>query len=498
MNQFFLNLWDRFGFLPFLTQLEPMPKHLLKQALDKETLRLARVISLGIIAYYALLIIPYVFLTESESQQALLLSTSLSIALLLAFFASTYLPFTNRYAMPMSVLASLIPLTNTLYRLYILNEIVITISLIIGIIALATIALDTVWLFCVVTYTCLGWLFVINQTNSKQASYTEFDLLYYAAALASSALIAILICRTRYHTIKNYSNLRWHESLQRKALEHAQEDLKAQNAELTQIDELKSAFLGNMSHELRTPLAAINGFTEVLQAETFGTLTEKQKNYLANISISGKQLLDMVNNVLTLSSFEANQLPMRPAHNSIEEVITTSLNVLKQSIDDKGLDVKLSLYTNEKAYFDSVMLNQVMLNLLSNAIKFSGNNTAIEIKSSASENHLTVEVVDSGIGISQENQALLFLPFSQVDSNYNRRHKGAGLGLALSKQIIEKHGGEMFVDSKLGEGSTFGFKIPQNPQNLKQAVLEPVGILFSEEKTNVQPKNQPHSNTSLR
>lgn len=462
MNQFFYKLWGRFGFLPFLGQLEPMPRRLLQQALNQETLRLARVLSIGIVIYYGLLVIAYAFFLDLEGQQSLLISNIISLILVAIFFVSTYFPFTKRFAMPISVFASLIPLTNTLYRLYILEELVITISLIVGVLTLATVALDTVWLFCVVTYTCVGWLIVINQITLNQATTSNFDLLYYAAILALSSIIAIFICRMRYLTISNYNTSRWRESLQRKELELAQESLEAQYAELTQIDELKSAFLGNMSHELRTPLTAINGFTEVLQAETFGTLNEKQKGYLGNISISGKQLLDFVNNVLTLSSFDSDQLPMRLARHSINDVVHTAINVLKHTIDKKELNIKLFLNTEDTANFDSVMINQVMLNLLGNAIKFSDKEKTIEIKTYATEKHINVEVVDFGIGIAEKDQPLLFLPFSQVNSKYSRSHQGAGLGLALSKKIVEKHSGNVFFQSELGKGSTFGFSIPKD------------------------------------
>lgn len=457
MFDFFYKLWGEMGFLPLLGALEPMPRKLLRRAIDKETIRLAKIISLGLIIFYSFLLIMYIFFIETEGKQALLIANTISLILVAIFFFVIYQPFALQHATSISVIAALIPFTSTLHRLYILEELVITIGIIIGILALATVAIDALWLFFLVTYICIGWFIVINQVGFP----IDFNLYYYAIALLGSGVLAIFICRMRFHNVRNYSNLRWHESLQRDELEEAQKHLKVQNAELTHVDELKSVFLANMSHEFRTPLTAINGFAEVLQAESFGPLTEKQSDYLDNIAVSGKQLLDLVNNILSLSSFEANHLPIRLAWHSISEVVQTSLSVLKQDIDQKKIQVKLSLEAEDTAYFDLVLINQVMLNLLSNAIKFSNDNSIIEIKSYDKTNSIIIEVIDLGVGISKENQSLLFLPFSQVDSSFNKNHQGAGLGLALCKQIIEKHGREIFVRSELSKGSTFGFSLPK-------------------------------------
>lgn len=462
MFSFFYKLWGKMGFLPFLQALEPMPQALLQQAINKETLRLARVISLVLSVFYCILVMLYTFVIESEAAQSLLTANIVSIILLTIFFACTYLPFTLRYAIPLSVIAALIPFTNTLHRLYVLEEITITISIIIGILALATIALESIWLFCLITYTYIVWLVVVHQL----AFPIDFTLIYYAVALPSSGIIAIFICRMRYRTIRNYNHLRWHETLQRKSLERAQEDLKEQHAELAHVDELKSTFLGSMSHELRTPLTAINGFAEVLQAENFGPLNEKQKDYLNNISVSGKQLLDLVNNILTLSSFDANQVPIKLDLNPISEIVQTALSVLEQVIEQKNIDIVVSLEAEDTAYFDSVIINQVMLNLLGNAIKFSDENSVIEIKSYDLDEKTVIEVIDSAMGISEENQSLLFLPFSQVDNSFNRSHQGAGLGLALCKRMVTEHGGSIFVKSELGKGSTFGFSLLKEPPEL--------------------------------
>ncbi len=463
MFGFFNKLWGKLGFLPFLQALEPMPPELLNKEITKETLRLSKVLSLSLIGFYIFSIVVYTFaLVDIEARQELLVLNMVSASLLAIFFAMTYFPFAYRYAIPLMVTAALIPLSNVLYRLYILEELAITVSLIIGLIALGAVALNTVWLFFVVVYTCVGWLIIINQIGFP----TDFTLSYYAFALAITSIISILICGMRCRTIRNYSHLRWHETLQRKSLESAQENLKAQHAELAHIDELKSAFLGNMSHELRTPLTAINGFSEVLQSESFGPLNKKQKDYLGNISVSGKQLLNLVNNILTLSSFDANQVPIQLGLHPISEIVQTAISVLKQVIERKQIDIVVSLETEDTAYFDSVIINQVMLNLLSNAIKFSEDNSVIEIKSYDLADKTVIEVIDSGIGISKEDQSLLFLPFSQVDSSFNRSHQGAGLGLALCKRMVEKHGGEVFVRSELGKGATFGFSLPKAPSTV--------------------------------
>lgn len=450
-------LWGRMGFLPFLDKLEPMPKDLLQDAVNKETLRLTKIISASLIIFYTLFVIAYYFSPPSGERTILIFSHVSSIILLGIFLKLSYSKFAIRHAMLVSVLASLIPLTNILHRFYVLQDPVVTISLIAGLLILASVALDTGWLICVILYILVGWLFVVNRLNLT----FDFTLIYYVMSIIICSIASFAICQMRCRTVRNFSSLRWHESQQRQELEEAQEILKAQNAELIHVDELKTAFLGNMSHELRTPLTAITGFTEVLQNESFGPLNDKQKNYLNNIAVSGSQLLDLVNNVLTLSSFDAKQVPMHPESNSIRSVIDTAINVLKQDIDKKQIAIKITLEAEDTAYFDVTLINQVMLNFLANALKFSENKSSVQIKTSDKSDAISIEVIDTGIGVAEENHPLLFLPFSQVDASINRSHEGAGLGLALCKRIVEQHGGEVFVYSTLGEGSSFGFTLPK-------------------------------------
>ena len=494
MFNFFYKLWDRLGFLPFLDRLEPMPRDFLQQALNKETLRLTRIISLGLLVFYVIFIFSYIL--SVETKQGLLVANVISIILLAVIYAISYLPSANNYAITISVIASIIVFTNALYRLYALEQLVVTISIIIGILVLSTVAVSVVWLFWVISYTCVSWFLVIQQLDFP----VDFSFFYYSIILIVAAFSGILICRMRCRTLHNFNNLRWHESLQKKELERVQENLRAQNEELARVDELKSAFLANMSHEFRTPLTAINGFAEVLETESFGPLNEKQKSYLNNISVSGTQLLDLVNNILDLSSFEANQMPISLTTSSISQVVQTALSVLKQDIDKNKILISLSLDAEDTAYFDSVIIGQVVLNLLDNAIKFSENSSVIEIKSynktdnsndysnGYSTDYAVIEITDSGIGISEENQSLLFLPFSQVDSSINRSHEGAGLGLALSKKIVEKHGGEIFVRSELGKGSTFGFSLLKSPKALTDTTLEDEGEgTLTQEKLEQKP-----------
>lgn len=265
----------------------------------------------------------------------------------------------------------------------------------------------------------------------------------------------------------------WNRELEHKVdvrtqeLTRSNEKLEHINEELQLANLHKSQFLANMSHELRTPLNAIIGFSELLQDQVFGELNQKQQRYVGNILNSGRHLLTLVNDVLDLSKVEAGKMELHweefSCKTSISEVITqlAALANKKELTVCYDVDPNLTTITADRSRY-----RQVLYNLLSNAIKFTPPGGSIDVKALITDNDAEdgkvalFEVVDTGIGISQEHLDRVFESFQQVDNTYSRQYQGTGLGLALTRRLVEMHGGKIWVTSEAGKGSTFSFTIP--------------------------------------
>lgn len=225
-------------------------------------------------------------------------------------------------------------------------------------------------------------------------------------------------------------------------------------------DKLKSAFLANMSHEIRTPLNAILGFASFLKNPDLGL--EKTVSFVDIIDSSGRQLLGIINDILDISKIEAGQISI-----SISPVnITTILDELYQQFEKQAEQKEIQLkfnhefqYRNLQISTDEIRLRQIITNLLSNAIKFT-HNGYVELGTRIKDNYLEIYVKDTGIGISGSDKEIIFEPFRQVENNNSRMYGGNGLGLSISKALVEKLGGTISVESELGIGSTFSFTTP--------------------------------------
>jgi PAS domain S-box-containing protein len=246
----------------------------------------------------------------------------------------------------------------------------------------------------------------------------------------------------------------------------------------------KSQFLANMSHELRTPLNAIIGFSEILSDKTFGDLNVRQLKYSNNILSSGRHLLQLINDILDLAKVEAGRVELMRNTFAVTKALHEVQTIVKTLANKKGISLEFEVGANLPVlYADEAKFKQVMYNLLSNAIKFTPDGGRVTV-TAAFQNEangdaraasnialageaLRVAVTDTGIGIQARDQARVFKEFEQVDSSYGRRQQGTGLGLALTKRLIELHGGRIWVESEgiEGKGSIFTFLIPlPNPE----------------------------------
>jgi PAS domain S-box-containing protein len=230
----------------------------------------------------------------------------------------------------------------------------------------------------------------------------------------------------------------------------------AENANRT-----KTEFLANMSHELRTPLNSVIGFSDMLLGGVGGELSEKQLRYLNNISNSGKHLLSIINEILDISRIESGEMTINIQKILLDEVYEEIHPILKQLADNKNIDFRISLEPEKTyVYADKVKLKQIFYNLVTNAIKFTEKGGSVLIDSTIDGKLVHISVIDNGIGIDSEGMKKLFKPFVQLDSSESRKYEGTGLGLALSKELVNLHGGHIWAESEPGKGSTFTFTIP--------------------------------------
>ncbi|AKB31084.1 hypothetical protein MSSIH_0394 [Methanosarcina siciliae HI350] len=231
----------------------------------------------------------------------------------------------------------------------------------------------------------------------------------------------------------------------------------------------KSEFLANMSHELRTPLNSIIGFSDVLIERIFGELNGKQLKYVKNISASGKHLLGLINEILDLSKVEAGKMELHYSEFTVDSVFEEVKATLSPLAQAKSLEIDLEVEPDlREIKADRDRLIQILYNLVSNAIKFTpkGGRVSVYCKKRGSRAHFSV--TDTGIGISPEDQKKLFWPFTQIDSSCAREYCGAGLGLALVKELVKLHSGTIRVESEVGKGSSFTFELPvDNEEDIK-------------------------------
>ncbi|APH38092.1 hypothetical protein BHR79_00425 [Methanohalophilus halophilus] len=236
-----------------------------------------------------------------------------------------------------------------------------------------------------------------------------------------------------------------------------QAKMKAEEADRT-----KSEFMTTMSHELRTPLNSIIGFSQMLLEVPDSELSNAQNKYASNILKSGENLLHLINDILDISRVEAGKKEVEAEYFDIHQALDDVEMLIHPLALKKNIEVIIDCENaNNLLYADMVMFKQVMYNLLNNAIKFTAEKGKVSVTAKSGENETSISIIDNGIGIPEDKKEMIFEPFKQIDSAKNRRYEGTGLGLALVRNYVEMHGGNVRVESEEGKGSTFIFTIPQ-------------------------------------
>ena len=273
----------------------------------------------------------------------------------------------------------------------------------------------------------------------------------------------------------------------------AEELLQEQNRRVQEASRLKSQFLANMSHELRTPLNGIIGFAELMYDGRVGPVTVEHREYLSDILSSANHLLQLINDILDLSKIEAGKMEFVPEHTDPAVVVEEMRGIVRTLAANKRVTVKTEVDASlSEIQADPRSLKQILYNYLSNALKFApdGSQVTVRLKSEDAD-HYRIEVEDKGIGIKPEDVDRLFIEFQQLDASAAKKYPGTGLGLALTKKIVEAQGGKVGVDSSPGKGSIFYAKLPRtfpppvvHIPKMTNANPQPAQILVVEDDSN--------------
>jgi signal transduction histidine kinase/CheY-like chemotaxis protein len=236
-------------------------------------------------------------------------------------------------------------------------------------------------------------------------------------------------------------------------------ELKQQSAELEVASRHKSEFLASMSHELRTPLNAVLGFSEVLLEQMFGEVNERQEEYLRDIHGSGKHLLELLNEILDLSKVEAGRMELEYSSFPLRGLLENTVSMLRERAALHGIELHVEVGPGiDQVYADELRLKQVVLNLMTNAVKFTDDGGSVVVRATRAGAEVHITVTDTGRGVPVEDRERIFESFQQGGRGASRE-EGTGLGLTLSRKIVELLGGRMWLESEVGVGSTFGFSL---------------------------------------
>ena len=304
----------------------------------------------------------------------------------------------------------------------------------------------------VVKEVAIGFIFAGNSLSYTKLTEGDLEVL---STLASQIAVALENTRLYRKIWKSRQELETRVKQRTKELARANEELK-------KLDQMKSDFVSAVSHELRTPLTSIKGYASILIDEKLGKLNPGQKERLGKIDKHSNSLTNLINSLLDISRIESGRIDMEIKQLGVKDVIEGVIDILNPQLEQKGLALSIDVSSGlNYIRADKNQLERVLINLLGNAIKFTPDNGKMTVTVSDKGDCVQTDVTDTGIGISPADLGKIFDEFYRVDNSVNAQRKGTGLGLALVKRIIKAHKGRIWVESKLGKGTTFSFTLPK-------------------------------------
>ena len=342
------------------------------------------------------------------------------------------------------------------------------------------------WIAAVVSGSIAGiGMIAILFTGRIMLSIITINLIICLGLLSLWLYLGNCKLRTRIKVLETTSAEAWAVAMAaREDLQRAQdgwhqmsEELKAARDQAIAANHARAMFVAGMSHELRTPLNAIIGFSEVLELELFGAVGSiRNREYVRDIRESGQHLLSMINDILDMSKIDAGKMALQESVIDVVQLITNCCRLTRTRAASAGIELTVEVGNKPALHVmaDELRLKQVLFNLLSNAVKFTPAGGTIQVTACESgPREIAIMVRDSGIGIAAEHLELIFEPFRQVDDSLERRAGGTGLGLALSRALIEMQGGRLFLVSEVGKGTVVTITLPNVVAELSSATGTP-------------------------
>lgn len=308
--------------------------------------------------------------------------------------------------------------------------------------------------------TVFGFLLL---SRNAQNPFTEEELDFVKAF---SALVSYTIKDSELSSVFKLQLRALQDSILEKT--QAFNTIKKQNEKILEADKIKNEFLANISHELRTPLNAIIGFSEALSMKIFGELNEKQNEYISDIHVSGLHLLGMINEILEISKIEAKAIKLALSRYNLQTSFNEVVNIVRPLANKKRIKLEKSAKDFVEIEADYQKIQQILYNLLSNAIKFTPEDGEIHIGYTVDKKHVTMFVKDNGIGIDKKYEGKIFAKFVQLNNIYSKKESSTGLGLTITKELVELHNGKIHFESVVGEGTTFFVKLPLTQPKKKE------------------------------
>lgn len=300
--------------------------------------------------------------------------------------------------------------------------------------------------------TVFGFLLI---ARPKSYPFTKED---EELAKAAAALISYSIKDSELSNVFKLQLRALQDSIMEKTEAFA--TIKKQNEKILAADKVKNEFLANISHELRTPLNAIIGFSEALSMKIFGPLNEKQEEYVTDIHVSGLHLLGMINEILELSKIEAKAIRLSLSKYNLQTSVNEVVNIVRPLANKKHIDLQKYAKDFLEIEADYQKIQQILYNLLSNAIKFTPDEGTIEIGYKRKDDRVLIHVQDTGVGIDKKYEGKIFGKFVQLNNVYSKKESSTGLGLTITKELVELHNGKIWFESVVGEGTTFFVELP--------------------------------------
>ncbi|MBU4149110.1 MAG: GAF domain-containing sensor histidine kinase [Candidatus Omnitrophica bacterium] len=298
----------------------------------------------------------------------------------------------------------------------------------------------------------MGFILMGNDSGYAKLTEGDVELLSVLASQIGTAIENAMLYTELYNS---------HQDLERRVRERTAELAKLNEA-LKRLNKAKSNFVSAVSHELRTPLTSIKGYASILMAGKLGQVSPAQKERLEKIDKHSNDLAHLINDLLDIARIESGRVQMAIKETSIKEVLDSVIDIITPQVKDKEISLKLSNKSKgNKVMADQGQMERVFLNLLSNAIKFTPEKGKINISVKDKDGFVEFGVEDSGMGIPRYDLEKVFEEFFRSDNAQNQGVKGTGLGLSLVKQIVEAHGGTIWVESELGKGAKFSFTVPK-------------------------------------